>query len=193
MRQAGDGRSRRGLFGGAVAAAGAVVLAGCGDSAGSAKTDSTAGQTGTSPNNTSPRDVELLAAALELERRTVNAYVACVPLLSKANAQAATVWLSAELQHTGELIGLIHQAGGKPQPRANSYEIGPLPSNQAQTMALLASLEQLQISYYLRIIPQLQLATARASVGSILSSDAQHIALLRAAQGKPAVPSAFLT
>ena len=193
MTPSGEVRSRRGWLGGVAAAAGAVALAGCGGSAGSAKTDSTAGQTGTSPDNTSPRDVELLAAALELERRTVNAYVACVPLLSKANAQAATVWLSAELQHTGELIGLIDQAGGKPQPRANSYGIGPLPSNQAQTLALLTSLEQLQITYYLRIIPQLQLATARASVGSILASDAQHVALLRQAQGKPAVPSAFLT
>ena len=171
--------------------AGAVVLAGCG---GSGKTGATAGQTGTSANkNASPRDVELLAAALELERRTVNAYVACVPLLSKTNAQAAALWLSEELQHAGELIGLIGQAGGKAQPRADSYDIGRIPSDQGQTLALLASLEQLQISHYLRIIPQLQLATARASVASILSNDAQHIALLRFAHGKPAAPSALLT
>jgi hypothetical protein len=180
------------LFGGAVAAAGAVVLAGC--SSGSAKTDSTSGQTGTSPSaDTSPRDVALLTAALELERRTVDAYVACIPLLSPTNAKAAALWLSAELQHTGALIGLIFQAGAKAQPRANSYAIGPLPSNQGQALARLASFEQLQISYYLRIIARLQLATARATVSSILADDAQHIALLRLVQGKPAVPSAFVT
>jgi hypothetical protein len=194
VSEPGDGRSRRGLIGGAVAAAGTLVLAGCGGSSGSARTDSTADQTGTSTtDDTSPRDVELLATALELERRTIDAYVACIPLLSKTNAQAAVIWLSAEIQHTGELIALIKQAGGKPAPRANSYELGRMPSNQAQALALLASFEQLQISYYLRTISQLQLATARAAVGTILASDAQHIALLRLVQGKPAVPSAFVT
>jgi Ferritin-like domain len=194
VTEPGEVRSRRGLLGGAAAAVGAVVVTGCGGSSGSARTDSTASETGTSSNkNASPRDVGLLAAALELERRTVNAYVACIPLLSATNAKAASGWLSAELEHTGELIGLIGQAGGKAQPRANSYEIGPMPSNQAETLALLANLEQLQISYYLKIMPKLQVATARASVSSILSSDAQHVALLRLVQGKPAVPSAFLT
>jgi hypothetical protein len=177
-----------------VVVAGTVVLAGCGGSSGSAAADSTSGQTGTSPSaDTSPRDVELLTPALELERRTVDAYVACIPLLSPANAKAAALWMSAEIQHTGALIGLIFQAGAKAQPRANSYDIGPLPSNQGQALARLASFEQLQISYYLRIIAQLQLATARATVSSILSDDAQHIALLRLVQGKPAVPSAFVT
>jgi rubrerythrin len=193
VSEPGDGRSRRGLIGGAAAAAGTLVLAGCGGSSGSARTDSTADQTGTSTtDDTSPRDVELLATALELERRTIDAYVACIPLLSKTNAQAAVIWLSAEIQHTGELIALIKQAGGKPAPRANSYELGRMPSNQAQALALLASFEQLQISYYLRTISQLQLATARAAVSTILASDAQHIALLRLVQGKPAVPSAFV-
>jgi hypothetical protein len=188
----GDGRSRRGwLLGGAVAAAaGTLALTGCG---GSAKTDTTAGQTGTSStDDTSPRDVQLLAAALELERRTIDGYVACIPLLSKTNAQAAVVWLSAEIQHAGELIALIKQAGGKAAPRANSYELGRMPSHQGQALALLASLEQLQISYYLRIIAELQLPAARAAVSSILTNDAQHIALLHLVQGKPAVPSAFV-
>jgi hypothetical protein len=188
----GDGRSRRGWLGGAVAAAaaGTLALTGCG---GSAKTDSTAGQTGTATtDDTSPRDVELLAPALELERRTIDAYVACIPLLSKTNAQAAVVWLSAEIQHTGELIALIKQAGGKAAPRANSYQLGRMPHNQGQALALLASFEQLQIAYYLRTISQLQLATGRAAVSTILASDAQHIALLRLVQGKPAVPSAFV-
>jgi len=177
-----------------VAAAGGAVLAGCGASSGSAKTAATAGQTQTSGSNpSSPRDVALLAAALELERRTVDAYVACVPLLSKTNSKAAALWLSEEVQHTGELIALIRQAGGKAAPRADSYEIGSMPRNQAQTLALLASFEQLQVSYYLRIMPQLRLATARAAVGTILNCDAQHIALLRLVQGRPAVPSAFVT
>jgi Ferritin-like domain len=191
VNEPGHGRSRRALFGGAVAAAGTVVLAGCGGSAASVGSDST---TGTSPSaDASPRDVALLTGALELERRTVDAYAACIPLLDETNAKAATLWMSAEIQHTGALIGLIFQAGAKARPRANSYDIGPQPSNQGQALARLASFEQLQISYYLKTIARLQLATARATVSSILSDDAQHIALLRFVQGKPAVPSAFVT
>jgi hypothetical protein len=178
-------------WGGAAAAAGTAVLVGCGGSSNSAASDST---TGTSPSaDVSPRDVALLTTALELERRTIDAYVACIPLLDETNAKAATLWMSAEIEHTGALIGLIFQAGAKASPRANNYDIGPLPSDQQQALARLASFEQLQISYYLRIIARLQLATARATVGSILSDDAQHIALLRLVQGKTAVPSAFVT
>ena len=191
MSGQGDGPSRRGLLGGAVAAVGAVALAGCGASSGSEKT---AGQTQTSGSNPpSPGDVARLSAALELERRTVDAYVACVPLLSKPNSKAAALWLSEEVQHTGELIALIKQAGGRAAPRADSYEIGSMPRNQAQTLALLASFEQLQVAYYLRIMPQLRLAKARAAVGTILNCDAQHLSLLRLVQGRPAVPSAFVT
>ncbi len=63
-----------------------------------------------------------------------------------------------------------------------------MPSNQAQALALLAGLEQLQIAYYLRIIPELELATARAAVSSILASDAQHLALLRLRSGQARGP-----
>jgi hypothetical protein len=60
-------------------------------------------------------------------------------------------------------------------------------------LALLHSLESVQIANYLAVIPKLAPGPVRAAVASILANDAQHIAILRLAQGEPALPSAFVT
>ena len=60
-------------------------------------------------------------------------------------------------------------------------------------LALLHSLERLQIASYLSWLPRLSPAPVRAAVSSILACDAQHVAVLRAAQGKPALASPFVT
>jgi hypothetical protein len=60
-------------------------------------------------------------------------------------------------------------------------------------VARLHSLERLQIASYLKWIPRLSPGPVRAAVSSILACDAQHVAVLRAAQGQPALASAFVT
>jgi hypothetical protein len=185
-----EGASRRALLRGAVgllAGAGTAGLAGCGS----------AGRTGRQavhhlPPAVMQRDVEILGRALELERRTVAAYTACIPLLGYRQAKAAEQFLNEELQHTGELIALILAAGAKPAPRAASYDIGH-PRDDAEMLALLHSLESMQISLYLQSIPDLSPAPARAAVSTILNVDAQHVAVLRLAQGMTPAPSAFVS
>ena len=118
MSEGRDGPSRRGLLGGAgvaVAAAVTGVLDACGgsSSASASKSSSTSHVRHVQPPP-SPHDVRLLASALELERRTIDAYAACVPLLGKHAAKGATAWLSEELQHAGKLITLIRQAAAVP-------------------------------------------------------------------------------
>ena len=189
-----DRRSRRGLLGGtglALAAAAAVALEACGGSSTAGDGSGTATAHGHRPAP-SPHDVRLLGSALELERRTVDAYVACVPLLDHHVAKAGAEWMSEEVQHTGKLITLIRQAGGTAASRANSYDIGPRPHGQAEALRLLAGLEQLQLSFYLRALPRFEQGSTRAAVASIFASDAQHLSLLRLVQGRTAVPSAFV-
>ena len=190
-----DRPSRRGLLGGAsvaLAAAASVALEACGGSASGSDGSGTATARGhRSP--ASPHDVRLLGAALELERRTVDAYVACVPLLDKHVDKAAAEWLSEEVQHTGKLITLIRQAGGTAASRANGYDIGPRPHTQMQTLRLLAGLEQMQLSFYLKALPRFEQGSTRAAVASIFANDAQHLSLLRLVQGQTPVPSAFVT
>ncbi len=181
--------SRRALLGGAGAlltGAGAALLTGCGRAAAGTTTK----QTPAGP--VMERDVVILSRALELERRTVTAYVAGMPLLPHPLVDAARQFMNEELEHTGELIAQITAAGGKAAPRADSYALGH-PRDAAQVLTLLHSLEALQIDTYLRSIPRLSPGPVRAAVASILAVDAQHITLLRMAQGKAPVPHAFVT
>ena len=138
------------------------------------------------------RDVQILNAALALERRTVAAYTAGIPLLPWSMAKTAKQFLNEELQHTGELLALIKAAGGIAPPRADSYAIGH-PHDAGGVLRLLHQLESTQIAGYLRAIPRLSPGPLRAEVASVLANDAQHLSILRLAQGTNPLPSAFVT
>ncbi len=172
---------------GTTLAGGAVLLvAGCGRS---------------SPERTSvkkvPRrireaDVAILNRSLALERRSIAAYTAGIPLLSGSDAKAAVQFLSHELQHAGELLALIKAAGGKAIPRAPSYDLGH-PTSPQEVLGLLDVLEGNQIAAYLDAIPNLSPGPVRAAVASILSNDAQHVTILRLALGRSPAPSPFVS
>jgi Ferritin-like domain len=185
-----DGASRRSLLSGAgvtLGTAAALVLAGCGG-----RTDPGPAAVKKVPPPIQELDVRILGRLLELERRTVAAYTAGIPLLGRPAARAARQFLGEELQHTGELLSLIKAAGGPPVPRAASYDLGH-PRNEAEVLALLHGLERAQIVAYLDAIPRLSPGQVRAAAASVLANDAQHIAILRLAQGLPPTPSAFVT
>jgi Ferritin-like domain len=180
--------SRRALLTGAgtALAGGALAVAGCG----SAATGKQAVKQ--TPAAVKDQDIAVLEHALALERRTIAAYIAGMPLLTFSQRQAARQFLNEELEHAGELISLIKAAGGKAPPRADSYAIGH-PTDGPGVLALLHSLESLQISSYLKWIPQLSPAALRAAVASILNVDAQHLSMVRVMQGQVPVPGPFVT
>ena len=186
-----EGRaSRRSLLSGAgmtLAGAGALAISACGH-----KSKSGRQSVKKLPRSIQLHDVELLGRALELERRTVAAYTAGIPLLTRPDAKTAKQFLNEELQHTGELLGLIKAAGGKLIAPAASYDIGH-PTDGSGVLALLHELERAQIAAYLSAIPELVPGPVRAAVASILANDAQHVAILRLAQGLSPAPSAFVT
>jgi hypothetical protein len=183
------GSSRRALLGGAAALGGlgAASLSGCGTRIDTGRTAAAQLQPAVKQ-----RDVTILGDLLELERRTVAAYIAGIPLLGGTQAKAAEQFLDEELQHTGELIALITATGAKASPRAASYDIGH-PRDGAGVLALVHTLEGLQIAGYVRSLPRLAPGPVRAAVATILASDAQHIAMVRLMQGRPPAPSAFVT
>jgi hypothetical protein len=137
-------------------------------------------------------DVELLNRLLDLERHTVAAYTAGIPLLSHPEAKTARQFLDEELEHTGELLSLIKAAGGPPIDRRPSYDLGQ-PRSAADVLTLLHTLERTQIAAYLAAIPQLSPGVVRAAAATILTSDAQHVAIIRLAQGEVAAPTAFVS
>jgi len=173
--------------GATLAGAGVLALSGCGHKAKSGRQS-----VSKLPRPIQVHDVEILRRALELERRTVAAYTAGIPLLKRSDAKAAKQFLNEELQHTGELLGLIKAAGGKLIAPAASYDIGH-PHDDAGVLTLLHELERAQISAYLSSLPKLSPGPVRAAVASILANDAQHVSILRLAQGLSPAPSAFVT
>lgn len=184
-----DGRaSRRALLTGTgtALAGGALALAGCG----SVDTGKRAVKKTSMPVR--HQDIAILSRALDLERRTAAAYIACIPLLARPQRKAFRQFLNEELQHAGEMISLIKAAGGKAPPRADSYAIGD-PTDPPGVYALVHSLEGLQISSYLDWIPRLSPGPVRAAVASVLTVDAEHLAMVRVLQGQDPVPGPFVT
>jgi hypothetical protein len=182
-----DGASRRALLAGTgTALAGALALGGCGSAAIGKK----AVQTTSKPVRR--QDIAILEQALDLERRTASAYIAGIPLLTRLQRKSFRQFLNEELQHAGELISLIKAAGGKAPDRADSYPIGH-PTDGPGVLGLLHSLEALQISSYLKWIPRLAPGPVRAAAATILTVDAEHLAMVRVMQGQDPVPGPFVT
>jgi Ferritin-like domain len=182
----GEASSRRGLLraAGAGAAAVAVAVAGCGRESLRAQV-----------HNSRPvldTDVKLLNHLLHLEHVAIWAYTAGTPLLERSVVKAGQLFLNDELSHAGALSGLVRAAGGKPIKPAPGYPLGH-PRTSDEVLRLLHAIENQQLSAYLDAIERLEPGSVKQSVVAILSNDAQHVAVIRAALGKPAVPTPLVS
>jgi bacterioferritin (cytochrome b1) len=179
-----DPSSRRGALRAAGAGLAGLIVAGCGS-------QSLRAQVG----NAKPvlnTDVDLLNQLLHLEHVAIAAYTAGTPLLAPATTKAGELFLNDELSHAGALAGLIKAAGGKPIKPAPSYALGH-PRTSDEVLRLLHQIENMQLQAYLAAINLVEPGSVKQSIASILANDAQHVAVVRAALGQPAVPSAFVT
>jgi hypothetical protein len=163
-----------------------VGLAGCGRSSPAHDAVTTV------PQAIRQTDVELFNRSLDLERRSIAAYTAGIPLLRGTEAKAAKQFLGQEMEHAGELLALIHAAGGTAIPRVASYDLGH-PRTAREVLALLHRFESRQIAAYLDAIPKLSPGLVRGAVASILANDAQHVSVLRLGLGSSPAPTPFVT
>ena len=179
-----DASSRRGLLRAVGACVLSAVMAGCGS-------QSIRSQV----KNSRPvlhSDVDLLNRLLHLEHVAIAAYTAGIPLLAPATHKAGQLFLNDEISHAGDIAGLVRAAGGKPIKPAPSYALGH-PRTSQEVLMLLHNVENMQIAAYVDAIAVLRPGTLKQQIASILANDAQHIAVVRAALGQPAIPSAFVT
>jgi len=139
----------------------------------------------------SPEELRVLNRLLAVELEAIQAYEAGIPLLQPHFAATARQFLQAEILHAGELQQLIKRGGGRPTTRAARSYRRP-PGSREAALELLRSLERLQVDGYLHAIPTISRDRTRAVLGAILGSDAQHLALLRAQLGEPALAGAFV-
>ncbi len=173
-------RSRRELL--IAAGASAVLVAGCSKHSKRPKVHKI-------PSPSRGPDVGLLNYVLGLEHQAIAAYTAGIPLLSGRVRTAAEHFLTQELDHAGEIAGLIKQARGRFKKSPTAYNLGR-PRSAADVLALLHRLEREQISAYLQIIPSLSPGSVRAAVSTVLANDAQHLAVVRGSLGLPATSAA---
>jgi bacterioferritin (cytochrome b1) len=179
-----DPSSRRGLLRAAGAGLAGAILAGCGSQSIRAQVQ-----------NSRPvlhSDVDLLNRLLHLEHVAIAAYTAGIPLLAPATHKAGQLFLNDEMSHAGDIAGIVRAAGGKPIKPAPSYALGH-PRTSQEVLTLLHNVENMQIAAYVDAIAVLEPGTLKQQVASILANDAQHLAVVRAALGQPAIPSAFVT
>ena len=168
---------------GAVGAAGAAVLSGCGNSALRVKIRNGA--------RVPPADVDTLNALLDVENYAIAAYAAGIPMLGDGAAElAGKQFLAQEISHATELSDLVKAAGGRPHRRPSTYSLGTPPRTAAEAYAFLERVERLQLDAYLEMTPTLSGGLVRAAIATIFANDAQHLAVLRIQSGQ-ALPGAF--
>ena len=177
-------RSVLGVAGGGVAAG--LVLAGCAGKRHSLKAQVK------KIVHVPARDVPWLNSLLGLEYRTIAAYEAGIPLLDPDTAKLAELFLHQELDHAGELRGLLKKAKALPiEPPADSG-LGH-PRSPEEVLRLAHRLELQQLDGYLAALPQLSDGAVRAALASMFANDAQHVAIIRVQLHRPPAPAAFVT
>ena len=143
-------------------------------------------------NNSAPvlgTDVDLLNQLLHLEHVAIAAYTAGTPLLPPATVKAGQLFLNDELAHAGALAG-ADQGGGRQADqagaelrrsgtRAPSQEVLDAAAPRSRTRSWPPTWRRSRGS---------SRGSSSSSVASILANDAQHVAVVRAALGQPAVP-----
>jgi hypothetical protein len=165
-----------------VLAGGALLLAGCGSG-------STLRSRVKKGAKVTASDVEVLNRLLEVEYYAIAAYTAGTPFLPPDQRKAAKQFLGQDVTHASTLAGLIKQGRGKAVRPHASYNLGqPHPS---EILTLLHRLEAEQLDAYIQLIPSLSDGRLRSTAVAIMGNDAQHLSVLRAALGKPPVPSAL--
>lgn len=138
-----------------------------------------------------PADLAMLTSALELEHLSIAAYTAGIPLLPPLAQKAGKEFLLQEFAHASAVASLMKQAGGKPGAPRPSYDLGN-PRRPADVLALLQRIERMTIAAYLDLITTLAPGTVRTRLATIVTNEAQHLAVVRLLLGVAPVPAAFV-
>jgi rubrerythrin len=184
-----DPLSRRRFFhmsGVSVAGTSAVFLAACGDD------DGTTGAADPQDAGGDAADVEILNSALDLELMAVAAYKAGAAQLRGAVLDAGQRFVEQEQEHADALASAIRDLGGRPNRAKRSYDFPELRS-QPDVLRFAVDLENTAIAAYLDALPKLSSGDLRATAAAIVTTEAEHAAVLLGALDRPQVPAAFVT
>ena len=129
-----------------------------------------------------------MSRLLELEHLSIAAYTAGIPLLPAAGQKAGKEFLLQEFAHASAVATLVKQAGGMPGAPRPSYDLGN-PRRAVDVLALLHRVERMTIAGYLDAITTLPPGSVRTRLATILTNEAQHVAVVRLLLGLEPVPA----
>ncbi|HWH11825.1 MAG TPA: DUF4439 domain-containing protein [Solirubrobacteraceae bacterium] len=175
------GISRRRILAGAGAAAGAILLDGCGST----------GPAAARNPEVNGVDADLLDEVFMLENMSIAAYTHIAGSLTGRPRSLAQTIAGQEVQHALRLAPVIHALGGQPTPELADYGFPKLADGPA-ALAFVAGVENTVIAGYIDVIPKITNVAARAFAVSILATEAQHLALVTQARGLPPTPVAIV-
>lgn len=186
--------SRRSLLRGAglVAAAGGsgLLLAACEDEDGVGSEEAAGGG---SPG--AMGDVDILSRALDLENVAIAAYEAGASLLRGEALALARTLLEHEQEHADALTMAIRELGGSPGRAGSAEEYArdfPELKSQEDVLHFAVEVENMGIAAYLEGLGELSTGNLRATVASVVTNEAEHLAALLGALGEDQVPQAFV-
>jgi rubrerythrin len=175
---------RSGVLVGAVGGP-AMFLAACGD-------DATTPKAVTGPDESDEADVEILNGALDLELMAVAAYKTGAGHLRGQMLEVVKRFLEQEQAHADGLATAITDAGGQPNRPKSAYDF-PAMRSQTDVLRFAVELENTAIAAYVDALPKLTKGDLRATAASIITNEAEHVAVLLDALGEDPIPSAFVT
>jgi rubrerythrin len=166
------------------------VLSACG-SGGNDDSNGIATATGAEQSTAGSADVAILNQALMVEQRSVAAYQAAATRLSGARRSTAQDFEAQERQHVEALSKAVTALGATPTTARDRYAL-PALRDPAAVLRFAMGVEQIAIAQYLDLIPKLSSQNLRGTFASILTVEAQHLAVLREEAGQQPVPDAFV-
>jgi rubrerythrin len=182
-----DPLSRRRFFrrsGVSVAGGSAAFLAGCGDD--------TKNPVQTGPDESDQADVEILNGVLDLELMSVAAYKVGAGRLQGRMLEVVKRFLEQEQAHADGLATAITDAGGQPNRAKSSCDF-PAMGSQTDVLRFAVDVENTAIAAYIDALPKLTRGDLRATAASIITNEAEHVAMLLEALGEDPAPTAFVT
>jgi rubrerythrin len=165
------------------------VLAACGSN--DDESNGIATETGAEESTASSADVAIVNQALATEQRAVAAYHAAALRLTGDLRRTAQTFESQEREHADALSKAVLALGATPAAAHDRYALPALDSDEA-VLRFTMGIEDIAIAQYLDLIPKLSSANLRGTFASILTVEAQQLAVLREEAGRQPVPDAFV-
>jgi rubrerythrin len=188
--QAGSRRAFVRATGAVLAGGPAAALAACGGGGAKQRTETTVSTT------QAQGDAAVLNATLELEHTAIAAYEIGTKLLTGRARAAAADFLAHEREHAAALARAISRLGAQPvaQRPTSAYAAGFPPLRDANDFLEFAlDVENTAVAAYLDSMAALNTDPLRAEVASIMTNEAEHMAVVYGLLRRPQVPNAFVT